>query len=129
MEDAQRLRYNALPYRVYTLGCVKRVHKSYPHKTAVGIQSASIRTTFCETVLAAATTTVTVTDKDGEARAQTTIRSITYPARTSLEQEYRIDRLPKSARKRDTREFGRNDALGNAINYNTELSRDNSVGA
>jgi len=41
----------------------------------------------------------------------------------------RIDRLLKRARKRDTREFGRNDTLGNAINYNTELSRDNSVGA
>lgn len=39
------------------------------------------------------------------------------------------NRLPKSARQRDTREFGRNDALGNAINYSTELSRDNSVGA
>ena len=90
--------------------------------------SASIRTTFCETVLAAAATT-TMTDKDGEVRAQTTTRSITYPARTNLEQECRIDRLLKRARKRNTREFGRNDALGNAINYNTELSRDNSVGA
>ncbi|KYN34468.1 hypothetical protein ALC56_10955, partial [Trachymyrmex septentrionalis] len=90
-------------------------------------RSASIRTTFCETVFAAATTTMT--DKDGEVRAQTTTRSITYPVRTSLEQERRIDRLPKSARKHYTREFGRNDALRNTIDYNTELSRDNSVGA
>lgn len=57
-----------------------------PHATEIPRGSTSIGITFFETVLAAAAAATAVTDKDGEARAQTTVRSITCPARTNREQ-------------------------------------------